>query len=108
MLVHRIVQTEGMDSVDVWWSEGPKFRPNILETSYRSWAQQTMLKLQKSWAEAWLSNMVWQTSDAWGIISSPRGILAHLLRMVMEPKYHAFRFGDYTPQSSSENMTIDA
>ena len=26
----------------------------------------------------------------------------------MEPKYHAFRFGDWTPQSSAENMTIDA
>ena len=27
----------------------------------------------------------------------------------MEPKYYAFRFGDWTPQSSSsENMTIDA
>ena len=24
------------------------------------------------------------------------GILAHLLRMVMEPKYYAFRFGDWT------------
>ena len=28
--------------------------------------------------------------------------------MEMEPKYHAFRFGDWTPQSSAENMTIDA
>ena len=25
------------------------------------------------------------------------GILAHILRMVMEPKYYAFRFGDCTP-----------
>ena len=35
------------------------------------------------------------------------GILAHLLRMEMEPKYSAFRFGDWTPQFLAENMTID-
>ncbi len=36
------------------------------------------------------------------------GILAHLLRMVMEPKYNAFRSVDWTYQSSAENMTIHA
>ena len=30
------------------------------------------------------------------ILGKSLGILAHLLRMVMEPKYLAFRFGDYT------------
>ena len=32
------------------------------------------------------------------------GVLAHLLRMVMEAKYLAFRFGDCTPQSSSDKV----
>ena len=32
----------------------------------------------------------------------PLGTLAHLLRMVLDPEYLAFRFGDYTPQSSSD------
>ena len=26
----------------------------------------------------------------------------------MEPKYYGFRFGDWTSQSSKENMTMDA
>ena len=35
------------------------------------------------------------------------GILAHLLTMVIEPQYLAFRFGDCTPQSSSSNVRFE-
>ena len=43
-------------------------------------------------------------------ISNPRNPITETENGSMEPKYCAFRFGDWTPQSSSsaENMTMDA
>ncbi len=41
-------------------------------------------------------------------MSVPRDPITETENGFMEPKYYAFRFGDWTPwTSSSENMTID-
>ena len=50
---------------------------------------------------------IWRAYFSDGLVQPPTsqtslGILAHFLRMVMEPKYHAFRFGDWAPSSSWE------
>ena len=44
-----------------------------------------------------LRNMWIWTPSLLELYRGSLGILAHLLRMVMEPKYYAFRFGDCTP-----------
>ena len=38
-------------------------------------------------------------------IAFPKNPGSPYLRMVMEPKYYAFRFGDWTPQSLFDNMS---
>ena len=54
---------------------------------------------------AWRPQKWW---SRWAQKTSSLGIQSPNLRMGMEPKYYAFRFGDWNFESSSENMTVDS